>query len=242
MEEAIYALSHDLRGPLLNLQGFLRRLKRGYDTLAQQAGEWNLTLGQREALQALVRDRIEPSFQILEQNSRRMESLVQALLDLSRAGREPVVWGKVRAGDVFQEVAADLHPAILLSRATLDVHPLPELWSDRARLARIFYEILSNAVKFLSPSRPGRIRVAGSANAAEDICLIEDNGIGLRPHDLDRVFLPFGRVREIEAPGCGVGLATVRKLMGQLGGHVWIESVHQEGSTVYLAFPHLPEG
>jgi signal transduction histidine kinase len=239
-EEIIYAVSHDLRGPLLNFQGFLRRLRRSWQSLADQLEASHLTPEQRQLLRELQQDRIEGSFQILEHNARRMEQLLQALLNLSRAGRDPVFLQWVPADELLHKLSAELRPLLVPKQIFLEVGPLPDLWADADRLVQIFRLGLDNAIKFLSPARPGRLRVGGSTAAAENLCWIEDNGIGLRPQDLDRIFLPFGRVREVDAPGCGVGLATVRKLMRQIGGRAWIESTHQQGTTLFLAFPNPP--
>lgn len=180
---------------------------------------------------------MDTSLEILEQNSRRMEGLINALLSLSRAGREPAVWQRFPAGELVQEVAAELRPTLLDAGITLELGALPDLWADRTRLALVFRLLLENAVKFRSPSRPGHIWISGSTNGAETLCQVQDNGIGMRAQDLRRVFLPFGRIREVDAPGHGVGLATVQKLMRQLHGRVWIESEHRQGTTVFLALP-----
>jgi signal transduction histidine kinase len=239
-EEIIYAVSHDLRGPLLNFQGFLRRLRRSWQSLADRTESWNLTPEQRQVLRDLQQDRIESSLQVLEHNARRMEQLLQALLELSRAGRDPVLPQWVPADELVHKLGEELCPLLVPQQIFLEIGPLPDLWADAGRLEQILRLGLDNAVKFLSPTRPGRIRVGGSPGADENLCWIEDNGIGLRPQDLDRIFLPFGRVRELEAPGCGVGLATVRKLMRQIGGRPWVESTHQQGTTLFLAFPNPP--
>ncbi len=237
IEEVIYAVSHDLRGPLLNFQGFLRRLRRSWDTLNAGAGDPHLTPDQRQSLRQTECERIDTSFRVLENNARRMEQLLQALLDLSRAGREPVVRQLVPTTAVVHRLAAQLRPVLEAKSVSLEIGPAPDLWTEPDRLEQVFRLALDNALKFLSPTRPGLLRVGGSIQETEHVCWIEDNGIGLRPQDLERIFLPFGRVREIDAPGQGVGLATIRKLMRQLGGRAWIESTHQRGTTLFLSFP-----
>jgi signal transduction histidine kinase len=236
-DEVIYAVSHDLRGPLLNFRGFLRRLRRSWEAWTEQAEGWNLSPEQRQVLRTLQQDGIAGSFQVLEHNAHRMEQLLQALLNLSRAGRDPIVSQRVQAGELVHKIAEDLRPVLSEKHILLEVGKLPDLWADADRLEQIFRLALDNAIKFLSPARPGRIQVGGSTEPTENLCWIEDNGIGIRLQDLERVFLPFGRVREVEAPGDGVGLATIRKLARQMGGRAWIESTHQQGTTLFLALP-----
>ncbi len=239
VEDVIYAVSHDLRGPLLNFQGFLRRLRHSCDTLTVGAEDPHLTPDQRQSLRQTECVRINTSLRVLEDNARRMEQLIQALLDLSRAGREPVVRQLVPAAAVVHRLAAQVQPVLDEKSAFLEIGTVPDLWTEPARLEQVFRLALENALKFLSPTRPGRLRIGGCIQETEHVCSIEDNGIGIRPQDLERIFLPFGRVREIDTPGQGVGLATIRKLMRQLGGRVWIESTHQRGTTLFLSFPRL---
>ncbi|MBI3695532.1 MAG: hypothetical protein HY238_11930 [Acidobacteria bacterium] len=227
---------------MLNFQGFLRRLSDACTALGAYAREWDLTAEQRQAFDHLVENKVQPSIQILERNARRMERLLAALLELSRAGREPVHWARVDATEAAREVVEELCSEAAGKSATLRLDALPELWVDPNRLRQILRHLAGNALKFLSADRPGEITLGGLAQDGEVVIWVRDNGIGLRPQDQERIFLPFGRVQEIETPGEGIGLATVRKLAGQQGGRAWVESTHRLGSTFYLAFPAQPPG
>jgi len=240
-DDFVYAISHDLRGPLLNLQGYLRRLRKGCEALEAQVQGWGLTPEQRQACNQLTQQRIGPSLDVLEQNARRMERLVAALLDLSRAGREPPHMQLVSTAQLVQAVVEELSPVAAERKATLRIEGLPELWADPPRVEQILRHLLTNALKFLSAVRPGEITVGGSDGGAEATCWIRDNGIGIKPQNWNRLFVPFGRIGEIEAPGEGIGLAIVHKLVDQQGGRSWVESVHGEGSTFYFALPSAAE-
>lgn len=240
-DEIIYAVSHDLRAPLLNFQGFLRRLSIACGDLDALAQQWSLTSEQRRCWQELFGSKIQPSVEVLERAARRMDGLLNALLELSRAGREPLCLQRVSTAELVRQVAEEFLPAAAEKGAALVVDPMPDLWADAERLRLVLHHLLANAVQFLSPERPGRIQLGGRSTSAEDICWVQDNGIGIRAEDQKRLFLPFGRVREIEAPGEGIGLATVRKLLQQQGGRAWVESIHGEGSTFFVALP-VPVG
>ena len=240
-DEFVYAISHDLRGPLLNLQGFLRRVSGACDLLESCAQAWNLTPEQGELCNQLLVHKIIPSLEVLDRNTRRMDRLLTALLDLSRAGREPPRPQRVSASELVRAVVEEFRAAAMEKKASLVVDPLPDLWADPGRLEQIFRHLLGNALKFLSPDREGRITVGGCSQDGDAICWVEDNGVGLRPQDQTRIFLPFGRVQEVEAPGEGTGLATVRKLIEQQGGRVWVESTHRHGSRFSLGFPAAPQ-
>jgi len=236
-ESLIYAVSHDLRGPVLNLQGFLRRLRSACEALETQAAGWNLSEEQHRTIEELISSRILSSVDVLDNNSRRLGRLVGALLELSRAGREPVRRERFPASEAAGQAVEAERPAAHRYGATLTMGSLPEVCADRVRLEEIFRRLVCNAVRFLSPDRAGVIRVGGEAQGDQALCFVGDNGIGIRPQDQDRIFFPFSRVREVDAEGEGTGLATVRKLVEQQGGRVWVESVHGQGSVFYF---HLP--
>ena len=239
-DQFVYAISHDLRGPLLNFQGFLRRLSDACSALNASAGRWDLTAEQRQSFDQLVGEKVQPSIQVLERNARRMERLLAALLELSRAGREPVRLEPADCAEAARAVMEELVSQAVPPSLSWRVEPVPELWADPDRLRQMLHHLLANALKFLPAGRPGEITLGGRVQDREVVIWIRDNGIGLRPQDQERIFLPFSRVQEIEAPGEGVGLTIVRKLIAQQGGRVWVESTHRQGSTFYLAFPAQP--
>jgi signal transduction histidine kinase len=114
------------------------------------------------------------------------------------------------------------------------VGPLPTVWGNRVRLREAIVNILSNAVKF-GDKQPATIQI--SAETTEDICklAIADNGPGIPPEDLDRIFSPFRRLRiHQDRPGTGLGLYFTRNLVEQDGGSVWAESQIGKGSVFYI--------
>jgi len=236
-EEFVYAVSHDLRGPLLNLQGFLRKLAKASDAFSAQAGQWDLTEAQRQAWSQFWTGQVQHPLDVLLQNARRLERLLSALLDYSRAGREACQFEMVSTMEIARSVAQEFRPLADERKASLRIQSPPDLWADPARVREILRRLLSNALLFLSPQQPGEVTLGGAIAGQEAFCWVQDNGIGLRPEDQARIFQPFGKIREIEAPGEGVGLAIVRKLAEQQGARVWVESRHGEGSTFYVGFP-----
>ncbi len=239
-DDLIYAISHDLRAPLLNFQGFLRRLSSACQLLETQTEGWNITGEQRRLYRELLEDKVAFSLEVLERNARRMDRLLTALLELSRAGREPLQFERIQAGEAAREVAGAWRASAAEKKAAVRIEPMPAVWGDRERLARIFDSLLSNALKFLCPGRPGEIVMGGREEQGEVILWIRDNGIGVKPEDQPRIFLPFGRLREVESDGEGVGLAIASKLVAQLGGRLWVESNHGAGSTFYVGLPSGP--
>jgi signal transduction histidine kinase len=143
----------------------------------------------------------------------------------------------VSAEALARAVAEELAGEAEKRGARVEVGTAPQVTADAGRLTAILRQLFLNALQFLAPSRAGTVHFGGHLQDREAWLWVRDNGIGLRAEDGERVFQPFGRVREVEAPGAGTGLATVRKLLRQQGGRIWVESTHGEGSTFYLALP-----
>jgi signal transduction histidine kinase len=115
---------------------------------------------------------------------------------------------------------------------------LPELVADRTSLEQILGNILNNAILYLEPGRPGEIEITGERNGDETIFRIRDNGRGIAPEDMDKVFAPFRRAGRQDIPGEGMGLAYVQTLVRRHDGRIWCESEPGVGTTFSFALPH----
>jgi signal transduction histidine kinase len=103
-------------------------------------------------------------------------------------------------------------------------------------MLEIVDNILDNAVKYLSPDRPGLIEISGQRNGREALFLFCDNGRGIAKDDLAKIFGLFRRVGEQDTPGKGMGLAYVKALVRRQGGRTWCES-EGAGTTFSVSIP-----
>jgi len=243
----VCAVSHDLRAPLLNFHGFLRRLAAACQTLDSLAA--HLPAEQRADWQKLYQQKIQTSVQILEQNAARMDRLLLALLELARAGSGLVQMQIVDAASLAEKVIDEFASEAEQKKVSLAFKADQacsqgesiEIWADPDRLLLMLRQLVSNAIKFLSPDRPGEVRVGVAVQDGLGVCWVQDNGIGIREADLNRIFLPLGTVQETGPSAGGTGLAIVRKLMQQQGGRVRVESERDCGSCFFLHFPAEPQ-
>jgi signal transduction histidine kinase len=128
-------------------------------------------------------------------------------------------------------------------RACVTVGPLPAVVADRTALEQILGNILNNAIIYLDPGRPGEIEITGERNGDETIFRIRDNGRGIAPEDMDKVFAPFRRAGKQDVPGEGMGLAYVQTLVRRHDGRIWCESEVGAGTTFAFALSnHLIRG
>ena len=166
-----------------------------------------------------------------------MDRLINAILKLSREGRRSPVSEVLPMAEIVQAIADSVHHQTDAADAEIVVEELPTIQSDRLSIEQIFGNLVDNAVKYLEPSRPGRIVVSGEVSGDEVTYRVTDNGRGVSDRDHERIFELFRRSGRQDRPGEGLGLAFVRNSVRRLGGTIDLESELGKGSTFVLKFP-----
>jgi PAS domain S-box-containing protein len=232
-ESFVYSVSHDLRAPLVNLQGFSQEL-----TLSQQELE---TLLADERVPPEIRDRafgvlkgdITESVGFIRNSVQHLGNIVDGLLRLSRVGRVEYRLAEVDTGAVVADILASLHTTIQESQARIQVGPLPRVRADRHALGQVFANLIGNALKCFDPRRPGAIEISASSDDPP-VFAVKDNGIGIAPDHHAKVFQVFQHVHPVKGSGEGMGLAIVRRIVERHNGRIWFESTPDVGTTFYF--------
>jgi signal transduction histidine kinase len=216
LEQFASVTSHDLQAPLTTISMYAELLERRRGEPAN--GELDLVDGIRAATQ-------------------QARGLIRDLLEYSRAGRGTLLVEEVQAAAVVDEALERLAGAIEESGAQIEVGDLPVVHGDRGNLCRVFQNLIGNAVKFTEEHTP-RICVEAERDAFEWRFAVRDNGIGMSPEHVERIFEPFQRLHgEEDYPGTGIGLAVCERIIDQHGGRIWVSSTPGEGSTFYFTLP-----
>ena len=245
IEMFVYSVSHDLRSPLVNLQGFGRELGLARNDL-QELLRGELTAADRErALQLADRDMAE-SVHFIQTAVTRLSNIIDALLRLSRAGRVEYHAELVDLKPVVQRIVEAMRGTIAARGAEVVIQDLPPVWGDAAAVEQIFANLIGNAINYLDPQRPGKVEIGSVEREVEGIdkartYFVRDNGLGIADAYLPKVFAIFQRLHGEVAGGEGVGLALVRRVVERHGGQVWVESIEGAGSTFFVAFPAEPQ-
>lgn len=221
LESFVYTVSHDLRAPLISMEGFAKLLADEYGGRLDDEG--------RDYLRR-VRANVEA-----------MNSLLMDLLELSRVGRvqEPVE--AVAVGEVVAEVLEDLATMVSKSAAEVTVAAgLPTVQCSRGRVVQVFSNLISNAIKFSRDGEPPRVEIGWRATERAYHFLVKDNGIGIEPSQQHKVFEIFSRLGEKRVEGTGVGLAIVKRIVEDHGGEVGVDSAPGQGSTFWFTCPAAP--
>ena len=217
MEAFVYTVSHDLKAPLVSLNGFSSVLqKECYNQLGEEGKHY------LERIQA---------------NVAHMDALIRNLLELSRIGLVVVPIEEIDVAALLREIRDEL--AVRLEEATAEVvvqAPLPTVRADRGRFRQVFANLMDNAVKFRSTERALRIEVGCRQEGDFYRFHVADNGIGIAPQYHEQIFAPFRKLHP-EIEGVGMGLALVEKIVEHHGGRIWVESEAGKGSTFYFTIP-----
>lgn len=242
-ETFVYSVSHDMRAPLLNLQGFSAELELSIAGVREKLRDLSLPREQEtDVLRILDEDLIE-SARFIRVSATRLGQIIDSLLRLSRVGRiEPKI-ELVNVQDLVESIFQSLRGSLDDKQATYRVYDIPQLLTDAQALQQLLLNLISNAVKYLSPERPGLIEVGLSpSDPTEAVLYVKDNGRGIPEEFFSRLFMPFQRYHVDAAEGEGMGLAMVSQIVHRLRGEIWVESVPATGSTFFIRLPLSYEG
>ncbi len=242
-EMFVYSVSHDLRSPLVNLQGFSEELSLSCSDLRELFQREDVPeFVRRRGMQLMDRD-IEESIRFIQAAVGRLARIIDALLRLSRAGRVEYQWQEVDIAATVSKIVDALHDSIVEAKVEVAIGELPPAWGDPTAVEQIFANLIANAVQYLDPARPGKIEVdvrgpdSNGLPPGLRIYRVRDNGLGIPEAYHPRMFTAFSRLHAGVAQGEGIGLALVRRMVERHGGRIWLESASGVGTTFFVALP-----
>jgi signal transduction histidine kinase len=220
LERFTYTVSHDLKSPLFTIRGFL-----GY--LEQDALSGNYT-------------RFRSDLQRISDATDKMQNLLNELLELSRVGRLKNELSSFSFRELAREALELVQGRIMERGIAVHIDPdLPDVFGDRPRLLEVLQNLLDNAAKFIGDQKEPRIEIGCRGPDTENdksIFYVHDNGIGIAPEHLERVFGLFNQL-DPKTDGTGIGLALVKRILEIHGGKIWVESEAGKGSTFLFTLP-----
>ncbi len=220
LEAFAYSISHDLRSPIRQLDGFVNLLK--------------------EHLEATTSDETSVHYlkAILELTNR-AGKLVDDLLTYSRTGRTEMHYSTVNMNRLVWEAKQEIQMAIPKNRNILwEIEQLPQVWGDRSLLRLVWQNLIENAVKFTRSCQQAKITIGSINSQQETIFFIRDNGVGFDMQYIHKLFGIFQRLHsEQQFEGTGIGLANIQRIISRHGGKVWAEGAINNGATIYFSLP-----
>lgn len=217
LQQFAYAASHDLQEPLRTIRTFS-------EVLIEDQTDVN-------------KERSREAMTYIATGVERMTQLIRALLEYSRAGAAvESEMTAIDAGQILDETRAILRGVIEENQAIVTHDALPAVVADKIQFAQVLQNLLGNAIKYRSSEIP-RVHVSAREHSSEWIFSVQDNGEGIDPRHVSKVFEPFTRLHGTEMPGSGIGLATCKRIIQRHGGRIWVESEPGKGSTFFFTIP-----
>jgi chemotaxis family two-component system sensor kinase Cph1 len=167
----------------------------------------------------------------------RMKALITDLLEYARVDAGEKAFEEFDAQLALDRALANLALKIEDRGAVITSDTMPYIKADMLQITQLFQNLIGNAIKFQKETRP-QVHIGVERKANEWQFAVRDNGIGIAPEYLERIFVIFQRLhRKDEYPGTGIGLSICKKVVERHGGRIWVESVPEQGATFYFTLP-----
>jgi signal transduction histidine kinase len=217
LEAFSYSVSHDLRAPLRSILGYSDILREDNFDQLNESGKQLLNT--------------------VQQNARKMNTLIEDLLQFSKLGKKPLEKTQVNNQKLVKHTLEEMDP-VLTAKASISVSEIYPVEADIALLKQVWINLIGNALKYSSKKENPVIEIGSYKSGNEITFVVKDNGAGFDTRYADRLFGAFQRLHKYaEFPGTGVGLALVQRIINRHGGKVWAEGKVNEGAAFYFTLP-----
>jgi len=239
MENFLYVTTHDLRSPLVNIQGFSRNLSGYLEEFRSACGRVSgLPETEHTRVSEILTEKAPEALGFILDSSRKMDALITALLRVSRAGRLELRPERLDMNSLLKDVLDAMRFQADSCGAAITVEDLPPCRADAGAVNRIFSNLLDNALKHAQPGVKPEIRVNGRREGAMAVYTVEDNGPGIPPEDLPRVWEIFYRPAEpSRGRGEGIGLPLIKRLALRSGGEAAAAAASGGGAVFTIKLP-----
>lgn len=226
LEEFVYTLSHDLKTPLLSIDGFAYLI---YEMLTEH-----------------LNDEIIGYFERIKKNTDQINHIIEDILEYSRIGRVSEKRENHSLSAIINEVKNDFLPILNSKEIRISVEKfLPIVYVERKRFVQVFENLIGNAIKYMgNGGRKKEIEIGIKEKGDKFVTIfVKDTGTGIKKEYIPKLFRLFTRIPSKipdKVSGSGIGLANVKKIVETHEGSVWVESIENEGTVFYLEIPLVP--
>ena len=224
LQQFAYVSSHDLQEPLRTIASFTQLLERRYKGKFDSDAD--------EFMDYIV------------EAAKRMQQMILDLLEYSRVSMNNAEFKEVDTAEALDEALFNLKGTIEHNDAVITYNDLPTVTADKSQLVKIFQNLISNAIKFKKENQQPKIHISAGKDPQKNqyVFSIQDNGIGMDPKYVERIFTLFQRLHtRDEYQGTGIGLSVAKRIIERHGGRIWVDSELGKGSTFYFTIPVNPK-
>jgi PAS domain S-box-containing protein len=235
LENYLYAASHDLRSPLVNIHGFSQRLQTQTDSIKTILSVCRLESEQMAEIDKIANKGIPKTLNFIFSNVTKMDTLLNGLLQISRTGRIKMTICKVDMNQLFKTIIASFNFQISEISAKVIIGDLPYCYGDENQLNQLFSNIIGNALKYREKTRQLVVEISGRTQYNKVTYSIKDTGIGIALRHLEKIWDVFYKVDvEGSEAGEGIGLSLAKRITEKHRGKAWAESEEGKGTTFHI--------
>ncbi len=212
LESFSYSVSHDLRGPLRGIDGFAQILMEDYGESLDEYGK--------------------NSLQIIINSAGKMNGLMDDILSYSGLSKLEIISGYQDPVDLCKNIIQEHRLDVNYPKTEITIQEsMPPIYGDKIMILQLFSNLITNAVKYSSKVENPKVEIGTYIENNQTIYYVKDNGIGIDPQYIDKIFGVFTRLFTTEYEGSGVGLAIVQRIIHKHDGRIWVETEINKGAT-----------
>jgi signal transduction histidine kinase len=233
MEQFIYITSHDLRSPLVNIQGFASELEYSLESIRKEIATENDVTVLKNRMTNFYGNDINESIRFIKVSTKKMDSLLKGLMKISRVGRSIPSISKIDMGKLFLEIKGNFEYSLITQDIDLIIKAVPDCYGDYDLLNQIFSNIIENSIKNMKEEGSKTIIINGYIKGNKSNYIVMDNGIGIDKKYQKDVFKMFTKL-DSSKEGEGIGLTIIQRLILKLNGTISLESEIEKGTSVFV--------
>ena len=237
LEQILYVTSHDLRSPLVNVDGYSKELEYSLKELMSFIENMKDSSNIKDKITSIVKEDIPESLHYIQISVSKMGTLLKGILHLSRLGRYELTIEEIDMNTMMSDIVDSHRFRLNELKIKTDVSILPNCKGDSSQINQVFSNLLDNAVKYTDSERPGVIHISGYIDKNQSVYCIEDNGLGMAPEHQNKIFEIFYQLEPNRVKGEGMGLTIAHRIIDRHQGEIWVESELGKGSKFFVSLP-----
>ena len=237
LEDIIHIINHDLNTPIVTLQGFSDLLVSSCQQIQSELAGNDIPDKLKNKLSSILQEDVPEAAHLINKSVSKLRSMLEGMVRIARLGTEAAEMTELDMNSLLKDVVDTLTFNAKKAGAKIKIDKLPRCYGDKLQIEALFSNLVSNALKFLDPTRPGIIKISATQQKGSSVYCVQDNGIGIEPENLEKIFDIFYRINPDSEQSQGIGLSIVRQVVLRHNGKAWAQSEPGKGSKFFVSLP-----